>query len=163
MAALAAGLAILTACGTSAFSEEQSCTEMAARRGISLDIPAPYAAKVAEATMKICWNGACVRPEVSLMDTGETVPQNCTGNEPDDSCAASSSPDGGKRGFADVGDLPAAPVQVAVTLRDAEGKRLLAEEIDVTPHVTYPNGRQCGEGDPQAGLIVLGGKVTVRR
>jgi hypothetical protein len=91
------------------------------------------------------------------------VPQGCTGDGPDAVCGASSSPDGGKRGFADVADLPESPVEVTVTLRDDEGGRLLRQKLDVTPHATYPNGRHCGKGAPQAGLVVQDGKVTVRR
>ncbi|XVQ13352.1 hypothetical protein ACQP1W_12690 [Spirillospora sp. CA-255316] len=162
-AALACGLAVLTACGGGSSSGERPCTMIAARQGVGLDIPAPYAAKVAEATMQICWNGTCREPEVHLTGTGKTVPQGCTGDGPDAACGASSSPDGGKHGFADVADLPASPVQVTVTLRDAEGERLLRQKVDVTPHATYPNGRHCGKGDPQAGLVVRDGEVTVRR
>nr|BFE34731.1 hypothetical protein GCM10010200_069820 [Actinomadura rugatobispora] len=162
-AALACGLVVLTACGGGASDAGRPCTMIAARQGVGLEIPAPYAAKVAEATMRICWNGTCHQPEIHLSGTSRSVPQGCTGDGPDAVCGASASPDGGKQGFAAVTGLPTAPVQVTVTLRDVQGERLLHQKVDVTPHVTYPNGRHCGKGDPQAGLVVQDGKVTVRR
>ncbi|MFF5263433.1 hypothetical protein ACFY4C_31265 [Actinomadura viridis] len=162
-ALLAAGLAVLTACGSDSAGTAKPCTLIGTREGIGLDIAAPYAAKVSEATMKICWNGACREPEVRLMDSTTAVPQPCTGDAPDDVCGASASPDGGKTGFADLAGLPTGPVQVTLTLRDASGERLLARGLDVTPHATYPNGKDCGKGAPQAKLAVTGdGRVTVR-
>jgi hypothetical protein len=158
-AALALGLAVLTACGTGA-DAGRPCTAIAARQGIGLDIPAPYGEKVAEARMTICWDGVCREPDLHLMPSTTAVPQGCV---PDGAvCAASASPDGGKHGFADLRELPATPVQVTVVLRDASGARLLGQKIEVKPHVTYPNGRECGQGDPQATLVVTNGKVTVR-
>jgi hypothetical protein len=161
--ALGTGLLFLSACGTGAFSEGPPCTLIDARQGIGLDIKAPDAAKADAAALRICWNGTCRDEQLTLNDTSKSVPQGCTGDRPDDVCGASSSPDGGKYGFADMTDLPKTPVQVTVTLRDAKGERLLRQKIDVTPHVSSPNGKACGAGAPQAGLVVSGGKVTVRR
>jgi hypothetical protein len=135
----------------------------AAREGIALEIPAPYAGKVAEATMTICWNDACQEPEIHLAPSTKAVPQECTGDTPDAVCGASASPDGGKHGFADVTELPTTPVQVTVVLRDAGGGEVLDQKIDVTPRVTYPNGMGCGAGEPQAQLVVTDGKVTARQ
>jgi hypothetical protein len=161
--AVAFGLAVLTACGTGAGGGDRPCTLIGSRQGIGLEIPAPYAGKVAKAAMTICWNGACRRPNLHLTPSTKAVPQGCTGDAPDDTCGAVASPDGGKRGFAEVTGLPATPVQVTVVLRDARGARLLDQKISVTPHVTYPNGKECGAGAPQAQLVVADGKVTVRR
>ncbi|WP_344598262.1 hypothetical protein [Actinomadura vinacea] len=136
---------------------------IASRQGVGLDIRPPQAAKVAEATMKVCWNGTCQQPKIHLMDGGTSVPQGCTGDDSDDVCGASASPDGSKHGFAELDGLSTTPVQVTVILRDARGKRLLDQKVDVTPQATYPNGKRCGKGAPQAGLIVQDGKVTVRR
>ncbi|MEW2352719.1 hypothetical protein [Spirillospora sp. NPDC029432] len=162
VAAAGAALLALNACGTGASGGARPCTMIAARHGIGLDIRPPDAAKVETATMRICWNGACRNERLTLRGTSRPVPMGCDGEGPDAACGASSSPDGGKHGFAEVGDLPRAPVQVTVVLRGAGGKRLVDEKIDVTPRVTYPNGRHCGAGSPQAGLVVSAGKVAVR-
>ncbi|MFB4315353.1 hypothetical protein [Actinomadura sp. 21ATH] len=161
-AAAGAALLALSACGGGASGGARPCTMIAARHGIGLDIRPPDAAKAATATMRICWNGACRNERLTLQGTGTTVPMGCEGDGADAACGASSSPDGGKHGFAEVGDLPEAPVRVTVVLRGAGGEKVLDEKIDVTPRATYPNGRHCGAGSPQAGLIVSAGKLTVR-
>jgi hypothetical protein len=135
----------------------------AAREGIGLDVAPPYAAKVAEADMKICWNGVCREPEVHLGPSSTTVPLPCASGRSDDAaCGAVASPDGGKHGFADVNGLPTTPVQVTVVLRDAGGATLLDRTLAVTPQDTYPNGPACGKGSPQAMLLVQDGKLSVR-
>ncbi|HVW45339.1 MAG TPA: hypothetical protein VHC18_28710 [Amycolatopsis sp.] len=50
----------------------------------------------------------------------------------------------GSSGFAEIPDLPAAPVEVSVAGRTAA----------VTPRLLYPNGPDCGGGGPQAGLVL---------
>lgn len=154
-------LALVTACGGTSASG-RVCTGIGSREGIGLDIPAPYAAKVGEAAMTVCWNGACREREIQLMPSTKAVPAGCTGDAPEDSCSAIASPDGGKHGFADLDGLPTTPVQVTVVLRDAAGAELLDQKIGVTPHVTYPNGRECGAGAPQAGIVVADGRLSVR-
>ncbi|GAA2575644.1 hypothetical protein SMC26_12935 [Actinomadura fulvescens] len=155
-------LAAATACGTGLAAGDKTCTAMGSREGVGVDIKAPYAAKVAAASMKICWNGTCRTSKVELMPSSTTVPQGCTGDSPDDSCGAAASPTGDKHGFADVQGLPKSAVQVTVDLRDASGKRLLNKERNVTPRASYPNGPDCEEGRPQASLIVTEGHVTER-
>jgi hypothetical protein len=154
-AVLVLSVAALTACG----SGERRCTMMAARQGIGFDIRAPDAAKVAEADMKLCWNGTCREPEIELLASTKSIPQGCSGG----ACGASASPDGGKYGFADVRDLPTTPIEVTLVLRDPGGATLLDRTLSVTPHVTYPNGPDCGPGSPQAMLLVRNGNVTVRK
>jgi hypothetical protein len=153
-------LAAATACGTGLAAGEKPCTAIGSLEGVSLDVKAPYAAKVADASMKVCWSGTCRTSKVRLMTSSKSVPQGCTGDTPDDSCGAIASPTGDKHGFADVRGLPKSPVQVTVDLRDASGKRLLSERLDVTPRATYPNGPDCGEGNPQARLVVANARVT---
>ncbi|MFG1999561.1 hypothetical protein ACGFNU_10485 [Spirillospora sp. NPDC048911] len=157
-------LAAVTACGTGLAAEDRPCTAIGSREGVSLDIKAPYAAKVASASMRICWNGTCRTSTVELMGSSTTVPQGCTGDAPDDSCGAVASPTGDKNGFAEVTGIPKSPVQVTVDLRDASGERLLSKRLDVTPRATFPNGPECGEGRPQTGIVVAADAgVTERR
>jgi hypothetical protein len=151
---LALSVAALSACDWGG----QLCTTMAARQGIGFAIRAPDAAKVAEAEMKLCWNGTCREPEIDLHASTEAIPEGCSGG----ACSVRYSPDGGKHGFADVRDLPTTPIEVTLVLRDPGGATLLDRTFSVTPHVTYPNGPDCGPGSPQANLLVQDGKVTVR-
>ena len=55
--------------------------------------------------------------------------------------------------------LPKRPVQVTVVLRGASGERVLDHRITVPPKGTFPNGPRCGEGGPQAGVIVENGEL----
>lgn len=158
-AAVAAALLALAACGSDG---GQRCTAIGSPRGVSLDIRAPDAARVESASLKVCWNGTCRDPELELSPSSTTVPLGCDGDEPESACAASASPDGGKHGFANVEGLPKTPVQVTLKLRDARGRTVTARRVDLTPKATFPNGRHCGEGAPQAGLVVANGAVTVR-
>ncbi|MFD0855960.1 hypothetical protein ACFQ07_27220 [Actinomadura adrarensis] len=153
-AVLALSVAALTACG----SVGKPCTMVAARQGVGFDIKAPYAAKVADAGMKLCWAGTCHEPEIDLHASTKSVPQGCD----DGVCGASASPDGGKHAFADVQDLPTTPVEVTVVLRDAGGDTLLDRTLSVTPRMVHPNGPDCGTDGPQAMLLVQDGQVTVR-
>lgn len=154
-------LVVLTACGTEVSSGERPCTMIAAPPGIGLDIQPPYAAKVTDASMKICWNGVCREPDLTLTPTTTAVPQGCTGQGPDAACGAAVSPDGGKHGFANVQGLPTTPVQITVVLRNSAHKPLLTRKLDVTPQPAYPNGKECDKGGPQARLVVTDGRITV--
>ncbi|MEU5878429.1 hypothetical protein [Spirillospora sp. NPDC047279] len=158
-----ASLAAVTACGTTSPSGGRPCTAIGSREGVGLDIRAPDAARVDSATMTICWNGTCRTSRVELTASSAAVPGECPDGPPDGVCGASASPTGDKNGFADVQGLPKAPVKVTVDLRDAAGDRVLRRTLDVTPHATYPNGRKCGEGRPQAQLTLAGGRLSVRR
>ena len=156
--ALCAALVALAACG--AGGERGECTLIGSSPGLRVEVKAPYASRVASASLRVCWNGACHEPEIELGATTTSVPMGCDDDEPDAACAASASPDGGKADFVRVESLPAAPVQVTLTLRDRQGRTLVDRRVDVTPEATFPNGEKCPEGPPQARLTVAGGTVT---
>ncbi|WP_207947008.1 hypothetical protein, partial [Actinomadura sp. 7K507] len=136
------------------------CTAIGSPSGLGVDVRAPDASRVASASLRVCWNGVCQEPRIELRASSKSVPMDCEGDEPDAACGASASPDGGKTGFAQVQDLPKSPVQVTLTLSDAQGGTLVERRVDVTPEATFPNGEHCGEGGPQARLTVAGGAVT---
>lgn len=159
--ALLAALSVLGGCGSAA-SSGRPCTEIAAAVGLALDIRPPLAAKVADATMKVCVDGACRTPEIHLAPTTKAGKQTCSGNDPDDTCGVSVVRTGGKYGFAPVPGLTKRPARVSVVLRDGSGKRLLDQRIVVTPKAVFPNGPHCGEGGPQAGVIVENGRLRER-
>ena len=155
--ALCIALLALAACGTGRGAE---CTLLGSSPGVRVDVKAPDASRVASASLRVCWNGVCHEPEIELRTSTTMVPMDCDGDEPDAACGASASPDGGKTGFALVEGLPKTPVRVTLTLSDAQGRTVVEESVDATPKATFPNGRDCGEGPPQAELTVAGRTVT---
>ncbi|TJZ44512.1 hypothetical protein FCH28_29650 [Streptomyces piniterrae] len=69
----------------------------------------------------------------------------------------------GPPGFAVVHDLPQKPVRVTLVFKDRQGATVLDRHITLTPKPTYPNGRDCPPGDPQANLTVAeDGSLTAR-
>ncbi|MET0133179.1 MAG: hypothetical protein ABW215_06255 [Kibdelosporangium sp.] len=155
----AAALATLAACGASPGApDELTCSNIGLRKGISLDIDPAYAAKVDKATLKTCWENTCRDSALALYPSSRTSAAPCTGTDPNSACAAYSVPTGGKNGFAELMDLPAAPVDATLTLIDAAGAPVAApasgRTLRITPEVGYPDGPECGGGTPQTGLIV---------
>lgn len=141
--------ATLTACDT---LELHACTEIGAPVGIGLDIRAPLAARAAVAEVEVCWSGSCRTAKPPLQQSYKAGQQTCTG----DTCSASSEPTADKNAFADVPGLPKAPVEVRLVLRDGSGAQVLDKKITLTPKGQFPNGPDCGEGGPQAGVVVEG-------
>ncbi|WP_067461735.1 hypothetical protein [Actinomadura macra] len=161
-AVLGAALFVLTACGSDSPGTGRPCTLIGSLPGVGVDIRPPFAARVASASLRVCWNGTCRRPRIELSPSSTSVSTGCDGGELDAACGASASPDGGKTGFARVTGLPKKPVRIFLVLRDARGRKLLDRRVGLTPKPSFPNGPHCGEGDPQAGLVVAGGRITVR-
>ncbi|QXJ25013.1 hypothetical protein AGRA3207_006445 [Actinomadura graeca] len=159
---LAGAMLALAACGSESAGSGRPCTLVGAVPGVSVDVRPPFAARVASVSLRVCWDRACQSPRVELTRTSKAVSAGCDGEGPDAACGASMSPDGGQGGFARVEGLPRTPVQAFLVLRDGRGRRLLDRRVDLTPRVTFPNGPHCGEGPPQAGLVVADGRVTVR-
>ncbi|MQY02816.1 hypothetical protein [Actinomadura macrotermitis] len=156
--AVAACLAALTACGSTAFEAGRQCTMMAGVRGVNVGIEPPYAARVATAAMQVCWGTTCRASEVELLPSTDSVPQPCKGEV----CSAQMTPTGGKTGLAQIGDLPQAPIAITLTLKDKAGKRLLRQKVATTAKMSEPNGPGCGGGAPYAGVTVRDGKVTAQ-
>ncbi|GGV03546.1 hypothetical protein GCM10010182_22020 [Actinomadura cremea] len=154
-AAMAAVMLVSGACDS-----ERPCTLIGAPAGIRVEVRPPEAARVASASLRVCWNGACETPRIELRGTSKSVPLGCDGDGPDAACGASASPDGGMAGFASVAELPKAPVDVELTLRDTAGDEMFRERLSVTPEATHPNGPDCGEGGAQAVLTMADGRVT---
>jgi hypothetical protein len=156
MSGLVVVLAGLVACGH-AGPEAVACTDIGAPSGVSVDIAPEIAAQVADsAHLMACWGGACKTVSVVLEPSTRSVDQGCTGSKPDDTCSATSVPTGGKQGFGSVDGLPAAPVEVRVTVPGAGSGRGVKGMVTVTPERVYPNGRDC----PGAGVQ---GRVAVNR
>lgn len=156
---LGAALLALAACGSVA-GRGAECTAIGSPAGLRVAVEPSDAARVASASLRVCWDGTCREPRIELRPTSVSVPMGCDGEGAGAACGASASPDGGKAGFAQMRSLPKRPVQATLTLRDAEGRTVLDRRVDVTPKATFPNGEHCGEGGPQATLTVAGGTVT---
>jgi hypothetical protein len=139
-----------------------ACTGIGSRTGVGLEITPPLAVHTARAVLKICWDGTCHPRRLRLDLSTKSVPQGCTGREPDDACGAIAVRTGGKNGFADLPGLPKRPIKVTATLSDATGRRLLDLRIDVTPRAVFPNGLECGESGPQVTLIADNNRLRAR-
>jgi hypothetical protein len=151
----AATVATLFSCGAAPGAHDGlPCPNLALRKGIGLEIDPAYAPKVSKATLKTCWESTCHDSAIELYASSRTSAEPCTGTDPDSACAAVSVPTGGKNGFADLTDLPAAPVDVTLTLLDAAGALVTERSLRITPKVGYPAGPECGGGTPQTGLAV---------
>lgn len=151
-------LLVISACGMSAGSGEQACTEIGTPVGIGLEIEAPLAAKVTKATVEACWDGTCRTSELELFPSTAPAHTTCVG----DVCSADMKPTGGKNGFADLAGLPETPVKITLELTGSGGT-VLQRTLEVTPRMQFPNGPDCPGGGPQAQLTVSGdGKVTAK-
>ncbi|MEU8267534.1 hypothetical protein AB0B89_10225 [Sphaerisporangium sp. NPDC049002] len=146
-------VACLAGCGGTAPSG-RPCTLIGTRVGVALLVEAPLAAKVKRATMRVCWDGSCHDAELVLAPSTVSVPTPKTcGSDPGETCGALLTPDGGSQAFGDVPGLPKKAVRVGVALFDDQGASVLDREIEVTPKGAFPNGPDCGEGGPQAGVV----------
>ncbi len=131
-----------------------ACTEIGSPAGVSVTIDRELAESGPDLTLRICQD-ACVEQRVELMPGSVTAGQTCSPDTPDGSCSASSSPDGTLVGFVDVPALAVGDVRIRGSLRVDSGTTRF-EEVAVTAEATYPNGRDCPAGGPQASIRVTG-------
>ncbi|MGN9782622.1 hypothetical protein ACTMTF_14420 [Nonomuraea sp. ZG12] len=150
LTACLAALALLTGCAA-----ERPCTAVGAPVGVAVTVKAPLAARVADATLEVCWSGSCHRPRLELLPATAAAGETCAG----DSCSVTMEPTGDEHGFGTVAGLPKSPVRVRLTLRDAGGGEVLDRTLQVTPKGRFPNGPDCGEAGPSAEVIAEGGIV----
>jgi len=135
------------------------CTDIAAMRGVGLDIDPAFAPKVEAATLSVCWDGTCRTPSVYLSPATKTVDQGCQGQ----TCSGQAVPTGGKFAYIPVPDLPTQSVQVTLNMTNASGAVRPPQTLDVVPALVYPNGPECGGEAAQAQLVVgADGAVHVR-
>ncbi|TVT51973.1 hypothetical protein FNH05_13755 [Amycolatopsis rhizosphaerae] len=138
-------LATATACGTQAGSgESHACTAIATRVGVGVEVAPAVATVTTSLTLTACWNGTCHDYPVPLEPGTTAAGATCIGPKPSDACLAQPRETGGKHGFAEIPDLPAAPVEVT----------LAGTRLTVTPVLSYPNGPGCGPGGPQTSVMV---------
>ncbi|WP_232832081.1 hypothetical protein [Nocardiopsis sp. FIRDI 009] len=142
----------------SALGGGRACTEIGVPVGVALEVAPPDAAGVRSAEVEVCWDGRCRSSEVELSESTESVDEGCE----DGTCGARSVPTGGRHGFAFVEGLPAEPVEVRLALLGEDGEELLTDTVTVTPEMLEPNGPGCGEGGPQAGVVVEDGALRER-
>lgn len=140
-------LTALTGCG---LAEPRACTLIGTPVGVGVTVEPPLAARVAAAEVEVCWDGSCRRPRLALHPATRAGEQTCAG----ESCSARMEPTGGVTGFADVAGLPKRPVRVRLILRDSLGTKVSDTAIEVTPQGRFPNGPDCGEGGPNAMVVV---------
>ena len=131
-----------------------ACTEMGSPAGVTVTVSREAVVSGLELTLRICQD-ACVERRVDLVPGSITVGETCSPDGPDGSCSASSSPDGTMVGFVDLATLTAGPVRIGGQLRAGADSTELAE-ISTTAAATYPNGRDCPAGGPQAAVRVTG-------
>ncbi|NUU23921.1 MAG: hypothetical protein HOV68_20825 [Streptomycetaceae bacterium] len=156
IAAPALAVALVAACSNPSPAHE--CTLVGTAPGITLEIRDPLASQVADAQARVCRNGACRDTSVRLMPSTGVGATTCSG----DICAAAATPRPARHGFLALQDATETPVQLTLTLRDASGAQLAAHTVTVTPKATYPNGRDCAPGSPQAAVLVTPEGITVQ-
>ena len=148
-AALGAALAVgCTATGVS----PHACTEIGSPAGVSVTVVREAVAPAMTLTLRIC-QADCVEQPVDLAPGSTTVGATCDSADPDAGCSASSSPDGTMSGFVDVPALTVGDVRLRGELRAGSHSTELAE-VTVAAKATYPNGRDCPAGGPQASIRV---------
>jgi hypothetical protein len=148
-----AACAVLTVGCSTAGPGPRACTEIGSPAGVSVTVARDVVAPAMELTLRICQD-ACRVERVDLMPGSVTVDETCHPDLPDGSCSASSSPDGTMVGFVDVGDLTAGEVRIRGELASGGSSRTRFEEVTVLARATYPNGRDCAAGGPQASIQV---------
>lgn len=154
-----AAMAILAGCG---LEPGKACPALAALVGVGLEVAPPLADTVDHATLTACWDGGCQTHAVGLEQATAADSQGCAGADPDDTCYASAVRIGDLAGFADIRDLPKRPVLMTVVLHGRAGKPVFDQRLTVTPKAVYPGGPECGEGGPQARLVVAAGRLSER-
>lgn len=156
LAAVAVALASVTACGAPG-GHGHVCTLRGAVSGITVRVAPGVAHKVSDAVVTTCWGDTCRKSELRLRTepgdaSGSQAPQDPVvrpSGSPHESVAPAHVP-----GFAVVRGLPAEPVRVTLTFRDAAGATVLDRTTKLTPKPSHPNGEDCPAGDPQGALRV---------
>lgn len=151
LATAAVGAALSLGCTATGVSPHP-CTEIGAPAGVAVTVVREAVAPAMALTLRIC-QADCVEQPVDLVPGSTTVGATCDSADPDAGCSASSSPDGTMSGFVDVPGLTIGDVLVGGEMR-AGASRTRFEEITVTAVATYPNGRDCPAGGPQASIRV---------
>jgi hypothetical protein len=140
--------AVLSGCA----GQERVCTQIAAQPGVSVTVERTIAATVSALRLTVC-TAECVTRTVDLAPGSDTVDQGCSGDDPDDSCSASASPNGELVGFVVIDGLAAGPVRVAAEAVDS-GRTRSYPEITTTAVLVYPNGPGCSGEAAQAAVRV---------
>jgi hypothetical protein len=151
LAGAAACAALSVACNAGA-PPMRACTEIGSPAGLSVTVERDAVVEAMQLILRVC-QADCVERRVDLQPGSITVGETCTSDDPDGSCSASASPDGTMDGFVDVPTLTAGQVRVSGELRTPSGTTEL-DEVTVAAAATYPNGRDCPAGGPQAALRV---------
>lgn len=148
-------VATATAACSASGPPARACTEIGSPTGVSVRVEPAVVAPGLLLSLRVC-QADCTEHRVELEPGSTTVGQSCTSGDPDGSCSASASPDGTLVGFVDVASLTPGDVRVSGTLETPGNSTRLAE-VTLTASPTYPNGRDCPAGGPQALVRVTAG------
>ncbi|MDI3402720.1 hypothetical protein [Streptomyces cavernicola] len=141
-----AALLPLTACGVG----ENICTLRDSPSGVGVSVAPEFAPEAAEAELVACWDGRCHSGGMPLQKELREAAQ-------------PSEPPTAWPGFAMMDGLPedGKKIRVRLVLKDERGTPLLDDEVMVVTELTYPNGRECSPGGPQAHVkVTKDGKLT---
>ena len=151
LAAAAVGAVLSVGCTATGVSP-RACTEIGSPAGVSVTVVPDAVLPSMTLTLRIC-QAECVEQPVELLPGSTTVGETCDSDDPDASCSASSSPDGTMVGFVDVPALTIGDVRIRGEREPARAALGFAE-VTVAAAATYPNGRDCPAGGPQAAIRV---------
>lgn len=118
------------------------CPAIAMAPVVSLTIAAEYVPIVKTVHLKACQDGKCREGDLELRPGSVSIPQSCV-PEADKACSATSSPDGTRYGFLNMGTLTASPINAEVTGINAGGGPLPIRALDFTPRSAKPWGEEC--------------------
>lgn len=140
--ALVVPLALLAGCDR--FGGEDYCTLVDAQSGVSISVDAAFAPKVDAAVLSVCRGELCDRRSFTLRrtaDVGSLV--------------------GKKFDRITIAGLRDDPARISLTISDAKGQIVADRTLDVTPSVSYPNGKGCGPRVVSVALVVdAAGTIT---
>ena len=151
LAAAAVGAVLAVGC-TATGAAPQACTEIGSPAGVSVMVVRDAVLPAMTLTLRICQT-ECVEQQVELLPGSTTVGETCDSDDRDASCSAASSSDGTMVGFVDVSGLTTGDVRVRGERGVGSSSTELAE-VTVAAKATYPNGRNCPAGGPQAAIQV---------
>ncbi|MGX9899014.1 hypothetical protein ACW0JT_02445 [Arthrobacter sp. SA17] len=124
---------------------EQPCPAIAQASVVSLTVERSYVPSVKSIHLKACQDGVCKEADLELMPGTSSVDQGCTGDGPDDSCSATSVPNGTLVGMLMLDVLTESPIDASLTGTSPNGAPLPQRSLTFTPTSEYPFGQQCGK------------------
>ncbi|CAM3152265.1 hypothetical protein PSET11_00205 [Arthrobacter ulcerisalmonis] len=129
---------LAAACGPA----DVACPDLGQSSGVSLTVAASYVTQVESLHIRACQDGICHESDLDLMPGSVSIDLGCDSKN---ACSATSSPDGSKVGFLDLGVLTDSRMTVTVSGTNSAGTALAVHTLEFEPVSSFPIGEQCGQ------------------